>query len=109
MYTVQFRDNPRGWRDCQYGARHRTLEAAINRVTMCDPDKMFGPNARILGTDGVKFEHKDWKKLAEIVSTVVKNGSLEDQLEYNADMLREYYGIGNTYAVALAQMLKDAA
>lgn len=62
MYKVQIRDERGRWKEPRMNAFHPTLEAAKKRITMCDPDGMFLPDARILGPDGFMYGFADWQK-----------------------------------------------
>jgi hypothetical protein len=51
-------------------AHHATLEAAKYRVTSCDQDGFFTPDARIIGPDGFIYTFSDWH---EEIKMNVKN------------------------------------
>ena len=57
-YQVQFRNNGK-WRRALNDAWHSKLDKAIERVTKCDPDGLFDPNARIIA-DGFMYTYQDW-------------------------------------------------
>lgn len=110
MYIIQFRDANRRWKEPRIDAHHQTIAKAIARVELCDEDGYFGPNARILKPGHIfVWGDKEWRKLREIVGVVVKNGDLEDRLEYDVRMLCDMYGISEVDAEALQYMFKDQA
>lgn len=59
-YQVQFRDERDRWRAPRREADHADLESAKKRITICDEDGYFSPNARIMGPDGFTFTFDDW-------------------------------------------------
>jgi hypothetical protein len=60
MYSVQIRDERGRWKAPRIDPDHHTLEAAIERVTKCDPDGFFMPDARVVGPKGFMYTFNDW-------------------------------------------------
>lgn len=62
MYRVEIRNERGRWKPAGINAHHADLEAAKRRVTSCDPDGFFLPDARIIGPDGFMYTFADWRK-----------------------------------------------